>query len=116
LIRWDCAIGVVVQRLFQTSGISLTPDENVGYAGLRLLRSQHLETDSERLSLAKYAAAYTRSWTADSPNAHVRFRSERDRSLEDAALVREEMRIKDIRMASVEPRSARRSRWWRRHV
>lgn len=55
------------------------------------------------VSLAKYAAVYTRSWAADSPNARVRFRSERDRSLEDAALLREEMRIKDTRMASVEP-------------
>jgi putative transposase len=55
------------------------------------------------VSLARYAAVYTRSWAAESPNARVRFRSERDRSLEDAALVREEMRIKDTRMASVEP-------------
>src|SRR5271155_3969198 len=55
------------------------------------------------VSLAKYAAVYTRSWAADSPNARVRFRSERDRSLEDGALLREEMRIKDTRMEGVEP-------------
>jgi len=53
------------------------------------------------ISLAKYAAVHTCSWAADSSNARVRFRAERDRSLEDAALLREEMRIKDARMASV---------------
>jgi hypothetical protein len=55
------------------------------------------------VSLAKYAAVYTRGWAADSPNARVRFRAERDRSLDDAALLREEMRIKDARMASIAP-------------
>ena len=55
------------------------------------------------VSLAKYAAVYTRDWAADSPNARVRFRAERDRSLDDAALLREEMRIKDARMASIAP-------------
>ena len=55
------------------------------------------------VSLAKYAAVYTRSWAADSPNARVRWRSERDREQEDAALLREEMRIKDARMAILPP-------------
>jgi hypothetical protein len=53
------------------------------------------------VSLAKYAAAYTRSWAANSPNARVRFRAERDRHQEDNALLREELRIKDARMASI---------------
>ena len=53
------------------------------------------------ISLAKYAAVYTRSWAADSPNARVRLRAERDRSQEDAALLREEMRIKDARMTRI---------------
>src|SRR5262249_20597822 len=48
------------------------------------------------VSLAKYAAVYTRSWAADSSNARVRWRSERDREQEDAAMLREEMRIKDL--------------------
>src|SRR5262249_46519009 len=55
------------------------------------------------VSLAKYASVHTRSWAADSSNAGVRLRAERDRSLEDAALLREELRIKDARMASLPP-------------
>src|SRR5262249_16367347 len=55
------------------------------------------------VSLAKYAAVYTRSWAADSPNARVRWRSARDREQEDAALLREEMRIKDARIACLPP-------------
>jgi hypothetical protein len=55
------------------------------------------------VSLARYVVVYTRSWAADSSNARVRFRAERDRSLEDAALLREEMRIKDARMAGLPP-------------
>ena len=55
------------------------------------------------ISLAKYAAVYTRSWAADSPNARVRLRAAGDRSQEDAMLLREEMRIKDARMASIPP-------------
>src|SRR5882762_4421278 len=55
------------------------------------------------VSLAKYAAVHTRSWAAASSNARIRFRAERDRSLEDAALRREEIRIKDARMASLSP-------------
>ncbi len=53
------------------------------------------------VSLAKYAAVYTRSWAADCPRARVRFRVERDRYQEDNALLREELRIKDARMASI---------------
>ncbi len=53
------------------------------------------------VSLARYAAVYTRSWAADCPKARVRLRTERDRHQEDNALLREEMRIKDARMASI---------------
>ena len=53
------------------------------------------------VSLAKYAAVYTRSWAADSSNARVRLRAEKDRLREEVALLREEMRIKDARMASL---------------
>ena len=53
------------------------------------------------VSLAKYAAIYTRSWAADCPRARVRLRAERDRHQEDNALLREELRIKDARMASI---------------
>ena len=53
------------------------------------------------VSLAKYAAIYTRSWAADCSRARVRLRAERDRHQEDNALLREELRIKDARMASI---------------
>ena len=53
------------------------------------------------VSLAKYAAVYTRSWAADCPKARVRFRAERDQHREDNALLREKLRIKDARMASI---------------
>jgi putative transposase len=53
------------------------------------------------ISLAKYAAIYTRSWAADCSRARVRLRAERDRHQEDNALLREELRIKDARMASI---------------
>src|SRR5262249_44025937 len=55
------------------------------------------------VSLAKYAAVYTRSWAADSRNARVRLRAEKDRLLQEVALLREEMPIKDARMASLPP-------------
>ena len=55
------------------------------------------------LSLAKYTAVYTRSWAADSPNARVRLRAENDRLLQEVALLREEIRIKDARMACLPP-------------
>ncbi len=53
------------------------------------------------ISLAQYAAVYTRSWAADSSNARVRLRADCDQIREEAALLREEMRIKDARMTSI---------------
>jgi hypothetical protein len=47
------------------------------------------------VSLAQYATVYTRSWAADSPNARVRLKAAKDYAEQDAALLREEMRIKD---------------------
>src|SRR5262245_59214907 len=55
------------------------------------------------VSLAKYAAVYTRSWAADSRNARVRLRADKDRLLHEVALLREEIRIKDARMVSLPP-------------
>ena len=51
------------------------------------------------ISLAQYATAYTRSWAADSRNARVRLTAEKDRLEQELALLREEIRIKDARMA-----------------
>jgi transposase InsO family protein len=56
------------------------------------------------ISLAQYATAYTRSWAADSSNARVRLTAERDRLAQEVTLLREEIRIKDARLARIEAR------------
>ncbi|MBM4093543.1 MAG: hypothetical protein FJ276_29665 [Planctomycetes bacterium] len=51
------------------------------------------------IALAQYALTYSRSWAADSTNQRVRLRAENDRLTQEVALLREEIRIKDVRMA-----------------
>src|SRR5262249_36476194 len=53
------------------------------------------------VALARYAAVYTRSWAADSDNTRVRLRAERDQLEQEAVRLREEIRIKDARMAAL---------------
>ena len=55
------------------------------------------------VSLAQYAAIFTRSWAADSSNARVRLKAEKDRLQQDFAQLRAEMRIKDARMKTLSP-------------
>ena len=55
------------------------------------------------ISLAQYAAAYTRAWAADSSNARVRQKAEWDRADQELLLLREEIRIKDARLARIDP-------------
>jgi hypothetical protein len=55
------------------------------------------------ISLAQYAAVYTRSWAANSRNARVRLKVENDRLLQEIALLHEEIRIKDARMLRISP-------------
>ncbi len=55
------------------------------------------------ISLAQYAAVYTRSWAADSGNARVCLRAENDRLKQDNALLRAEVRIEDARMRCIAP-------------
>ncbi len=55
------------------------------------------------ISLAQFATAHTRSWAANSANARIRLKAERDRAVQELALLREETRIKDARMASISP-------------
>ena len=55
------------------------------------------------ISLAQYAAVYSRSWAVDSMNGRVRLRAELDRAHQEIALIREVMRIKDARMARIAP-------------
>ena len=55
------------------------------------------------ISLAQYAAVSTRSWAADSVNARVRLRAEREGLRQELALFQEELRIHRARMASIPP-------------
>ncbi len=55
------------------------------------------------VSLAQYATAYRRSWAADSTSGRLRMKSEKDQYQLEVVLLREEMRIKDARMALINP-------------
>ena len=55
------------------------------------------------IALAHYAIVYARAWAADSINARVRLAAENDRLHEACALLREELRIKDIRIVQIAP-------------
>ena len=55
------------------------------------------------LSLAQYAAVYTRGWAADSTNTRVRLKAELDRANQELLLLREESRFKDTRLARIDP-------------
>ena len=55
------------------------------------------------ISLAHYAIVYARAWAADSINARVRLAAENDRLHEECALLREELRLKDGRIAQIAP-------------
>ena len=55
------------------------------------------------IALAHYAIVYARAWAADSIHARVRLAAENDRLHEECALLREELRIKDSRMAQIAP-------------
>ena len=55
------------------------------------------------ISLAQYAAVYTRAWAADSANSRVRLKAELDRADQELLLLREEIRIKDARLARIDP-------------
>ena len=55
------------------------------------------------ISLAQFAAAYSRGWAANSINARVRLKAENDRLQQEVQLLREQMRIKDARMESIPP-------------
>jgi hypothetical protein len=55
------------------------------------------------IALAHYAIVYARAWATDSIHARVRLAAENDRLHEECALLREELRIKDTRMAQIAP-------------
>jgi len=55
------------------------------------------------VALARYATAYTRGWASNSLNGRVRLKAENDRLLQEIALLRKEIRIKDARMMLITP-------------
>jgi transposase InsO family protein len=55
------------------------------------------------ISLAQFALAYTRGWAANCPNARVRLRARLDRAHQEIALLREQMRINNVRMELISP-------------
>jgi hypothetical protein len=55
------------------------------------------------IALAHYAIVYAPAWAADSIHAPVRLAAENDQRHEASALLREELRIKDTRIAQIAP-------------
>src|ERR1017187_1293083 len=55
------------------------------------------------ISLAHFVLPHVRGWAADSPLHRVRLAADRDRLDTEVALLREEIRIKDARMAALAP-------------
>jgi transposase InsO family protein len=53
------------------------------------------------ISLAQYATVQTRSWAANSVNVRIRSKGKNDRLRQELALLQEECRIKDSRMARI---------------
>ena len=56
------------------------------------------------ISLAQYALTYTRGWAADALNPRARQAAENDQFKQEIQLLREELRIKDARLAKIDPR------------
>ena len=56
------------------------------------------------ICLAHYAIVAARGWAANSINARVRLAAENDRLKQEFQPLREELRIKDARMAKIGPR------------
>lgn len=55
------------------------------------------------IALAQYPLIHSRSWAADSTYQRVRLKADCNRLEQEVALRREEIRIKDVRMAQLDP-------------
>jgi hypothetical protein len=53
------------------------------------------------IALAQYSLAYSRSWATNSPNDRIRLTAKTDQLHQEVAFLREEIRIKDLRMATI---------------
>ena len=56
------------------------------------------------ISLAHYAITCARGWAANSINARVRLTADNNQLQHQTQLLREELRIKDVRLAKIDPR------------
>jgi putative transposase len=56
------------------------------------------------ISLAQYAIVATRGWAADALNPRARQSAENDQLKQEIQLLREELRLKDARVAKIDPR------------
>ena len=56
------------------------------------------------ISMAHYAIVAARGWAANSINARVRLTAKNDQLNQEAQLLREELRIKDVRLVKIDPR------------
>lgn len=52
----------------------------------------------QAISLAEFVMAYTRGWGANCPNARIRMKAELDQANQENALLREQLRIHNVRM------------------
>ncbi len=55
------------------------------------------------ISLAQFSMAYSRGWAADSVTLRLRLKARVDQLEQEVALLRDEIRIKDVRMVSISP-------------
>ena len=57
------------------------------------------------ISLAQFGMAYTHGWAANSINSRIRLKAKCERLQQQVAQLTEEIRIKDARMAQLDPRN-----------
>ena len=55
------------------------------------------------VALAQYATAYTRGWASHNLYGRIRLRTENERLQQEIEMLREEIRIKDVRMMLIMP-------------
>ena len=62
---------------------------------------QTLSAVIHAISLAQFVVAQTRGWAANSLNARIRLKARLDHAKQEIALLREQLRITNSRMASI---------------
>jgi len=82
------------------------PDSSTSYAKRRWTIPKNWTSSIQAatlhvIALAQYSLAYSRSWATNSPNERIRLTAKTDQLQQEIALSREEIRIKDLRMATI---------------